>query len=65
MKPEDGSSWPDGRIAARPSLEEWPIADKPGKPGALAESLALDSSHPQFLVERWVARFGQKEQFSF
>ncbi len=42
-------------IARRKNLAEWPVeaADE-------ATALSIEYSHPQFLVERWVERFGKK-----
>ncbi len=52
-----GASFTNGvlrRIARSPSLEEWPveIADPVAR-------LAIEQSHPDFLVARWWARFGE------
>lgn len=41
------------RIAERPSLEAWPVkSDDP------ASRLALEASHPDWLVRRWLGRWG-------
>jgi 16S rRNA (cytosine967-C5)-methyltransferase len=42
------------RIARSPCLEEWPIAE----PDPMRR-LAIETSHPDFLVERWWRRFGE------
>lgn len=41
------------RIARTPQLEAWPIRESDP-----ARRLALEWSHPDFLVERWLDRFG-------
>lgn len=42
------------RIARSPSLEDWPVDEHdPWK------KLAVEHSHPDFLVKRWTARFGE------
>jgi len=41
------------KIAVRRSLDDWPIE------GELAEKLSIETSYPQFLVERWLARWGR------
>jgi 16S rRNA (cytosine967-C5)-methyltransferase len=42
------------RIARSPRLADWPV-DEPDA----ARRLAIESSHPDFLVERWLERFGR------
>jgi 16S rRNA (cytosine967-C5)-methyltransferase len=42
------------RIARSPTLEEWPVADPDP-----VRRLAVESSHPDFLVRRWLERFGE------
>ncbi len=44
------------RLAARPRLEDWPVEE-----GDPVRRLAVETSHPDFLVERWLARFGEPE----
>jgi 16S rRNA (cytosine967-C5)-methyltransferase len=41
------------RIARAPSLDEWPV-EEPDP----VRRLAIEMSHPDFLVERWLDRFG-------
>lgn len=41
------------RIARSPRLEDWPVRE-----GDPVRRLAVEMSHPDFLVERWVERFG-------
>jgi 16S rRNA (cytosine967-C5)-methyltransferase len=51
-----GASFVNGvlrRIARDPRLEAWPVEESDP-----VRRLALEMSHPDFLVERWVARFG-------
>lgn len=44
------------KIAARPELEAWPIvATDP------VERLAIETSHPELLVRRWLSRYGEAE----
>lgn len=43
------------RIARSPSLEEWPVTAKDP-----ARRLAIEMSHPDFLVRRWLRRFGER-----
>jgi 16S rRNA (cytosine967-C5)-methyltransferase len=41
------------RIARQPKLDDWPVRQRdPGR------RLAIEMSHPDFLVERWIQRFG-------
>jgi 16S rRNA (cytosine967-C5)-methyltransferase len=43
------------RIARSPGLDQWPVtAADP------LERLAVETSHPEFLVARWVERFGEE-----
>lgn len=42
------------RIAERPSPEAWALAEQDP-----VERLAIESSHPDFLVERWLQEFGE------
>ncbi|MGH6887184.1 MAG: transcription antitermination factor NusB, partial [Geminicoccales bacterium] len=42
------------RIARSPRLEEWPIAERDPM-----RRLAIETSHPDFLVERWWRQFGE------
>ncbi len=42
------------RIARAPSLEQWPIEES-----RETRRLAIELSHPDFLVERWWARLGE------
>ncbi len=52
-----GASFVNGvlrAIARAPRLEDWPVED----PDPLRR-LAVEMSHPDFLVERWINRFGQ------
>lgn len=51
-----GASFVNGvlrAIARAPRLEDWPIQE-----GDPVRRLAIEMSHPDFLVERWVQRFG-------
>jgi 16S rRNA (cytosine967-C5)-methyltransferase len=53
-----GASFVNGvlrRIARDPQLGNWPVRD--ANP---VRRLALEMSHPDFLVERWLARFGRE-----
>lgn len=43
------------RLARDPHLEAWPVAEKDP-----TRSLAVESSHPDFLVRRWLDRFGME-----
>lgn len=43
------------RIARDPSLEAWPVRERDP-----LRRLAIEKSHPDFLVERWVARLGEE-----
>ncbi len=47
------------RIARHPRLEDWPV-DEPDA----ARRLAIEKSHPDFLVERWMERLGWDEACS-
>ena len=52
-----GASFVNGvlrRIARAPSLEEWPV-EEPDP----VRRLAIEMSHPDFLVERWLDQFGE------
>jgi 16S rRNA (cytosine967-C5)-methyltransferase len=52
-----GASFVNGvlrRIARDPQLGNWPVRDTDP-----VRRLALEMSHPDFLVERWLARFGR------
>ncbi len=42
------------RVAEQPHLEAWPIAEKDA-----VRHLAIESSHPDFLVARWLEQFGE------
>jgi len=42
------------RLAARPDLAAWPVTGE-----NLVQRLAVASSHPEILVRRWLARFGE------
>jgi 16S rRNA (cytosine967-C5)-methyltransferase len=51
-----GASFVNGvlrRIARAPRLEDWPVQDPDP-----VRRLAIEKSHPDFLVARWVERFG-------
>jgi 16S rRNA (cytosine967-C5)-methyltransferase len=53
-----GASFVNGvlrRIARDPQLGSWPVRES--NP---VRRLALEMSHPDFLVERWLARFGRR-----
>jgi 16S rRNA (cytosine967-C5)-methyltransferase len=53
-----GASFVNGvlrRIARDPQLGSWPVHDSDP-----VRRLALEMSHPDFLVERWLARFGRE-----
>jgi len=41
------------RIARHPRLEDWPVEEQDA-----TRRLAIEKSHPDFLVERWMARLG-------
>lgn len=43
------------RIARDPRLEAWPVEERDP-----IRRLAIESSHPDFLVERWLAHFGRR-----
>lgn len=43
------------RIARTPRLEDWPVEE-----GDPLVKLAIEKSHPDFLVERWMERFGRQ-----
>jgi 16S rRNA (cytosine967-C5)-methyltransferase len=52
-----GASFVNGvlrAIARAPRLADWPVREADP-----VRRLAIDQSHPDFLVERWVARFGR------
>lgn len=42
------------RIARSPRLEDWPVRE-----GDPVRRLAIETSHPDFLVARWLERFGR------
>ena len=42
------------RVAEQPQLEAWPIAETDA-----VRHLAIESSHPDFLVARWLEQFGE------
>ncbi len=42
------------RIARNPRLEDWPVEEADA-----LRKLAIEKSHPDFLVERWMERFGR------
>lgn len=44
------------RIARAPTLEEWPV-----KEADPVRRLAIEMSHPDFLVRRWLRRYGEAE----
>lgn len=44
------------RIARTPRLEEWPVEEEADE----ARRLAVEWSHPTFLVRRWLARYGDR-----
>jgi 16S rRNA (cytosine967-C5)-methyltransferase len=51
-----GASFVNGvlrRIARAPRLEDWPVEEPD-----LVRRLAIEKSHPDFLVARWLERFG-------
>jgi len=53
-----GASFVNGvlrSIARAPRLEEWPVEDADP-----VRRLAIEKSHPDFLVARWLARFGRQ-----
>ncbi len=53
-----GASFVNGvlrRIARAPQLASWPVRESDP-----TRRLALEMSHPDFLVERWLARFGHR-----
>jgi 16S rRNA (cytosine967-C5)-methyltransferase len=43
------------RLARNPSLDDWPV-----DAGSDVKRLAIEASHPDFLVERWLDRFGRE-----
>lgn len=44
------------RVAAKPELAAWPVsATDP------AERLAIETSHPEVLVHRWLAQYGERQ----
>ena len=43
------------RIARSPGLESWPVRDSDPR-----RRLAIETSHPDFLVERWIEHFGEQ-----
>jgi 16S rRNA (cytosine967-C5)-methyltransferase len=54
-----GASFVNGvlrRIARAPRLEDWPVADSDP-----VRRLAIEKSHPDFLVARWLERFGREQ----
>ncbi len=53
-----GASFTNGvlrRIARAPRLEDWPVKEKDPR-----RRLAIEKSHPDFLVERWCRRLGDR-----
>ncbi|HEX7184289.1 MAG TPA: transcription antitermination factor NusB [Thermoanaerobaculia bacterium] len=53
-----GASFVNGvlrRIARAPDLKDWPVSDADP-----ARRLAIEMSHPDFLVRRWLDRFGRQ-----
>ncbi len=57
-----GASFVNGvlrRIARDPQLGSWPVHEADP-----VRRLALEMSHPDFLVERWLARFGSAATFA-
>jgi 16S rRNA (cytosine967-C5)-methyltransferase len=53
-----GASFVNGvlrRIARSPLLEDWPVSDADP-----VRRLAIEKSHPDFLVARWLERFGRE-----
>ncbi len=53
-----GASFVNGvlrRIARSPRLEDWPVSDADP-----IRRLAIEKSHPDFLVARWLERFGRR-----
>ncbi|MGB3565091.1 MAG: 16S rRNA (cytosine(967)-C(5))-methyltransferase RsmB [Thermoanaerobaculia bacterium] len=42
------------RVAEQPQLEAWPVAETDA-----VRHLAIESSHPDFLVARWLEQFGE------
>lgn len=42
------------RVAEQPQLEAWPVTEKDP-----IRRLAIESSHPDFLVARWLGQFGE------
>ena len=54
-----GASFTNGvlrRIARAPRLEDWPVTDEADP----CRRLAIEKSHPNFLVERWFERLGSE-----
>jgi 16S rRNA (cytosine967-C5)-methyltransferase len=45
------------RLAAQPDLAAWPVAGSEGSD--LVQRLAVETSHPEILVRRWLAQFGE------
>ena len=57
-----GASFVNGvlrRIARAPRLEDWPVADADP-----VRRLSIEKSHPDFLVARWLERFGRARALS-
>jgi 16S rRNA (cytosine967-C5)-methyltransferase len=53
-----GASFVNGvlrRIARAPNLEDWPVAESDP-----VRRLGIEKSHPDFLVSRWLDRFGRE-----
>ena len=42
------------RVAGRPDLDSWPVESE-----EITARLAIETSHPEFLVRRWLERFGE------
>ncbi len=48
------------RIARSPHLDRWPVRERDP-----VRSLAIEWSHPDFLVARWIERFGRERTVAF
>ncbi|MEJ2084399.1 MAG: transcription antitermination factor NusB [Acidobacteriota bacterium] len=44
------------RISQRPQLTRWPVSERD-----VIRKLGIETSHPDFLVERWMRQFGEQE----
>lgn len=44
------------RIAAAPTLEDWPVESE-----SAARRLGIETSHPDLLIERWIRQYGQRQ----